>query len=134
MRVLPQLSPENTAFWTGGEHGALMIGHCPDCDASIHPPELICPHCLSRNVAPRQAKGTGTVYSYTVNHQPWTPDMEVPFIIVVVDLDGESGVRLTARLRGLEPDAVAIGLRVRVAFEPVEDVWLPFFESEGDAQ
>jgi uncharacterized OB-fold protein len=127
MRVLPELTPENTPFWTGGAQGELLIMHCTDCDAAIHPPSLICPTCLSRNVAPRAAKGTGEIYSFTVNHQRWMPDMEVPFVLVVVDLDGEPGVRITAEMVGIDPEKVAIGQRVAVAFIRAEDVWIPHF-------
>src|SRR5882762_10001192 len=67
MRLLPELTTENTPFWTGGARGELMIMHCEQCDHAIHPPELVCPICLSRTVAPRAAKGTGSIYSVTVN-------------------------------------------------------------------
>lgn len=127
IRILPELTPENTPFWTGGERGELMIAHCDACDHAIHPPEVICPVCLSRSVTPRAAAGTGVIHSYTVNYQPWLPDLAVPYALVVVDLDGEPGVRLTAQLQDVEPDSVAIGQRVRVGFVPVEDVWIPEF-------
>jgi uncharacterized protein len=127
MRVLPELTPENTPFWTGGAHDELLITHCQECDASIHPPSLICPSCLSRNVAPRAAKGTGKIYSFTVNHQRWMPDMEVPFVLVVVDLDGEPGVRITAEMIDIDPGKVTIGQSVTVTFTQVEDVWIPRF-------
>lgn len=127
MRLLPELTPENTAFWTGGARGELMIAHCSACDRAIHPPELICPACLSRDVAPRAAAGTGEVLSVTVNHQAWMPGLEVPYALAIVALDGEPGVRLTAQVKDIAPEAVRIGMRVAVAFEPVEDVWIPYF-------
>lgn len=127
MRLLPELTPENKAFWTGGAEGRLFITHCDACDTAIHPPEVICPVCLSRDVSPRAAAGTGTIYSFTVNHQQWLPDLTLPYVIVVVDLDGEQGVRITAEAKGIAPDKVAIGQRVQVTFEPVDDVWIPQF-------
>jgi uncharacterized protein len=132
MRVLPELTPENTPFWTGGAKGELLITHCGECDTSIHPPSLICPSCLSRKVAPRAAKGTGKIYSFTVNHQRWLPEMQVPFVLVVVDLDGEPGVRITADMIEIDPDKVAIGQSVAVTFMPVEDVWIPRFRPAPD--
>ncbi|MET0376102.1 MAG: OB-fold domain-containing protein [Rhizorhabdus sp.] len=127
IRILPDLTPENTAFWTGGERGELMIAHCDACDHAIHPPELICPICLSRSVTARPAAGTGTIYSFTINYQPWLPNLPVPYALAVVDLDGEPGVRLTAQLLEVEPDSVAIGQKVRVTFTQAEDVWIPEF-------
>ncbi|MBV8462563.1 MAG: thiolase family protein, partial [Acidimicrobiales bacterium] len=37
-------------------------------------------------------------------------------------------IRLTTNVVGIEPDAVTLGLRVRVRFEAAEDVWIPLFE------
>lgn len=127
VRILPELSPENTAFWTGGEHGALMITHCDACDHAIHPPEVCCPKCLSREVSARAAAGTGVVHSYTVNYQPWLPGLPVPYVLATVDLDGEPGVRVTAELVDIDPASAAIGDRVRVGFLHAEDVWIPQF-------
>ncbi|HKY90021.1 MAG TPA: zinc ribbon domain-containing protein, partial [Nevskiaceae bacterium] len=80
-RPLPQLTPENRAFWTGGEHGRLMIHRCEACGHWIHPPSPICPHCRARDVSPHAASGRGTVATFTVNHQPWRPTMAVPFVV-----------------------------------------------------
>jgi len=125
MPALPELTPENAAFWTGGERGELYIAFCADCQHATHPPQVICPACLSDRVEPRAVAGTGTVYAFTVNHQPWLPDMEVPFALAVVDVDGAPGVRVTARVIDAEPEAVRIGQRMQVAFSRLEDVWLP---------
>lgn len=78
MALLPELTPENTAFWTGGERGELMIAHGDACDHAIHPPQLICPICRGRSVTARPPKGTGRIYSYTINCQKWLPDLAVP--------------------------------------------------------
>jgi uncharacterized protein len=126
-RLLPELTPENTAFWTGGEKGELRIAHCGACDHAIHPPQLICPKCLSREVAPRAAAGTGTILARTINRQAWAPDMAVPFALGVVALDGEEGVRITARIVDCDPESVAIGDRVEVRFEEDGGIWFPVF-------
>ena len=103
MRPLPELTPENTAFWTGGAEGRLMIAFCTDCSRAIHPPQLVCPKCWSEAVEFKPVPGTGTVYTYTVNHQPWAPGMTVPFALAVVDLDGAPGVRVLSLIHISEP-------------------------------
>ncbi len=62
--------------------------------------------------------GPGVVYSFTVNHQRWLPDLEVPYTLVLVEFPGHPGVRVMGRLRGCEPDAVTIGMAVAVGFVP----------------
>ena len=62
--------------------------------------------------------GPGRVYSFTVNHQRWLPDLEVPFAIVLVEFDDHPGVRVAGRLRGCEMTDVRVGMAVDVGFEP----------------
>jgi uncharacterized OB-fold protein len=127
-RALPRLDPITRPFWTGGAEGELRICHCRDCGMWIHPPQPVCRKCLSENVAPEAVAGTGVVDTFTVNHQPWAPGMEVPFVIARVVPDGAPGVYLTTNIVGCDPDEVDIGDKVRVVFEQHEDVWLPLFE------
>jgi len=65
-----------------------------------------------------EVTGPGTVYSFTVNHQRWLPDLEVPFAIVLVEFADHPGVRVAGRLRGCDPTGAAIGDTVAVGFEP----------------
>lgn len=133
MRPLPELTAENTAFWTGGARGELMIAFCQDCRTAVHPPQLLCPACHSQAVTPRAVAGTGTVYTFTVNHQPWLPGMQVPFALAVVDLDDAPGVRVTAPVVTDDPNGVRIGQAMRIGFEPSGDVWLPQWHPAGAA-
>ena len=128
MRPLPELTAENTAFWAGGADGKLKIAFCKDCAAAIHPPQLVCPKCWCEEIENKSVPGTGSVYSYTVNHQPWAPDMKVPFAIAVVDVDGAPGVRVTAEVINADLDSITIGQQMRVCFMNVDDVWFPQWE------
>ncbi|WP_373081275.1 Zn-ribbon domain-containing OB-fold protein [Zhongshania sp.] len=127
-RVLPRLDTDNRPFWTGGEQGKLQIMHCADCDGFIHPPRPICRHCLSENVAPATVSGKGTIDTFTINHQPWFPGMEVPFVIARVALDDAPGVFLTTNIIGSPVAEVDIGDPVQVTFLHQDDVWIPLFE------
>jgi uncharacterized OB-fold protein len=130
-RSRPRLDAENRAFWTGGAAGELRIVLCGDCGTFVHPPREFCRHCLSENVAPVAVAGTGTVDSYTVNHQPWAKDMEVPFVIARVALDGAPGVILTTNIVNCPVDSVDIDDKVRVLFEEQDGIWYPLFEKAG---
>lgn len=124
---LPDVTAENEAFWTGGAVGELRIMACCKCDHRIHPPQLVCPKCLSRDVAPVVASGRGTIRSYTINRQQWLPDLKVPYALAIVDLDDQPGVRLTAMVETDDLATVAIDAPVVVDFEPRDDVYVPFF-------
>jgi uncharacterized protein len=93
----------------------------------FHPPTPVCPSCLSTDVAAEPVSGRATVKSFTVNVQPWAPDMVVPYVVGVVALDDAPGVQLTTRFVEVAPDAVSVGLPVEVVFEHVEDIYLPLF-------
>jgi uncharacterized OB-fold protein len=83
--------------------------------------------CLSGELATEVVSGRGTVHTFTVNHQAWRPDLDEPYVIAVVELDDAPGVRLLTNVVDCDPEAVAIGLRVRVRFEDHGDVHLPLF-------
>lgn len=127
-RILPRLDAINRAFWTGGAQGELRILQCQDCAGFIHPPREVCRHCLSENVAPIAVSGNGVIDTFTINHQPWMPGMEVPFVVARVALDEAPDVFLTTNIVGCPVTDVDIGDRVRVSFLQQDDVWIPLFE------
>lgn len=129
-RKLPALTAENRAFWQGGEHGQLLIHHCEACARFFHPPSPVCPRCASFEVRPRPVSGKGSVASFTLNYQQWTPQLEVPFVIAIIELIEQPGLRFLSNVVGCDPLSVSIGTRVRVTFENHEDVWLPLFEKD----
>lgn len=126
-RVLPRLTDQNRHFWTGGADGELRVLRCSQCGYWIHPPAPVCPECLSREVAPQATTGRGVVATYTVNHQPWYPGLDPPYVVAMVELDDQAGLRLTTNIVGCPPGDVRIDMPVRVVFEQYDDVWLPFF-------
>jgi uncharacterized OB-fold protein len=127
-RMLPRLDTINRPFWTGGAEGKLNIMQCRDCLGFVHPPRPVCRHCLSENIEPKAVSGAGVVDTFTINHQPWMPGMEVPFVIARVALDDAPDVFLTTNIVGCAVNEVDIGDRVQVTFLQQDDVWLPLFE------
>lgn len=127
-RPKPKLDAENRAFWTGGAEGKLNIMHCADCGQFTHPPRVLCRHCQSENVAPQAVAGTGAIDTFSINHQPWAPGLEVPYIIARVRLDGVPGVILTTNIVGSPVEDVAFGDKVRVTFEQQDEIYYPLFE------
>jgi uncharacterized OB-fold protein len=128
IRVLPALTPENQHFWTGGAQGELRFLCCAGCRHLIHPPAPICPECLSRKLEVAAVSGRGVVHTYTINHQVWYPGMIAPFVIAIVELVEQPGLRLTTNLVNCPVERVKIGMPVRVVFENRDPVWIPLFE------
>jgi uncharacterized OB-fold protein len=124
---LPELQFENVAFWTGGALGELLIMRCQFCAHWIHPPLPRCPKCRSADVTSQPVSGRAIVHTFTVNRHRWFPGQEVPYVLAIVELPEQPGLRLTTRLVDVAPESVEIGMPVRVEFEQVDDVWLPLF-------
>jgi acetyl-CoA acetyltransferase/uncharacterized OB-fold protein len=132
MRPLPELTPASEWFWTSGADGRLRIQSCLACAALVHPPVPICPVCRSLEWEAKVVSGRGTIVGFTVNHHQWHPEFTPPYVIAVVALAEDSGVRLTSNIVGGDPADVAVGQEVVVRFEQHEDVWLPLFERTGE--
>jgi uncharacterized OB-fold protein len=125
-RTLPLVTPANAHFWTSGVDGELRILRCTVCEYWIHPPSPVCPQCLSVP-APQAVSGKGVVHAFTVNVHRWEPEVEVPYVVAVVELDEQEALRLTTNIVGCEPSAVDVGMPVEVIFEHADDVYLPLF-------
>src|SRR3954447_21497473 len=116
-RILPRLTDLNRPFWTGGGEGRLVFLRCGDCRYYNHPPTPICPICHSKNQAHEPVSGRATLHTYTVNHQPWMPGPGLPYVVAIVELPEQEGLRLTTNLVDCAIDEIAIGMPVRVCFE-----------------
>lgn len=131
-RKLPQLGPENRIFWTSGADGLLRLCHCRGCDRLVHPPSPICPRCLGRDMDHRAVSGRGRILSFTVNHHPWTPELKVPYVVAIVEIVEQPGIRLLTNIVDCPIERLHIEMPVRVVFENIEDVWLPLFVADTD--
>jgi uncharacterized OB-fold protein len=114
--VPPQPAPDadSEGFWFATADGLLSICRCADCRRWLMPPLERCRHC-GGPVAFEPVAGTGAVHSFIVVHYPAVPGFaeELPYVVALVELDEQPGLRLSARLVGVDPGAVAIDQRVR---------------------
>jgi uncharacterized OB-fold protein len=134
-RLLPQVTPENEHYWKGGASGELRFLRCSACRTFVHPPAPLCPSCLSRELAPEAVSGRARLLTWTVNHHPWIPGFEPPYVIGIVEIDEQRGLRITTNLVNCSPDELRMDLPVRVLFEEREDgVFLPLFEPARGAE
>src|SRR5262249_25071931 len=128
---IPALEPLTERFWKACHAGRLEFTRCKSCGHLIHPSRPLCPKCHGRDLEPTTVSGRGRVFSFTVNRKAWFPGQEVPYVIGLVELEEQPGLRLTTNIINCAPDRVAIGMPVRVVFREVSDeVALPLFEPD----
>jgi uncharacterized OB-fold protein len=133
--MLPALDDRNRAFWTGGADGALKIPFCTRCGMWVSPLAAECPACDGA-LEPRTVSGRGTVFTYTVNHQPFNPSVPVPYVIAIVELEEQDDLLIATNIVDCEPDSVHIGLPVQVRFERQDagddSLYMPVFAPRSD--
>ena len=130
-RILPRVTPENEHFWHGGAQGELRFLRCRPCRTWIHPPMPLCPECESFDLAPEAVSGRAALVTYTENHHPWIPGFPPPYLVAIVEVPEQAGLRLTTNLIDCDVDSVRIGMPLRVVFEEAEDgIYLPLFQPE----
>ena len=123
------MTPDTQFFWDGVKAHRLLIQRCRGCATLRHPPRPMCPHCHSLEWDPIEASGRGTVFSFVIPRHPPLPWFPEPYVVALVDL--EEGTRLVTNLVGVAPEAVSIGMPVRVRFEAFDDgLVLPLFAPE----
>ena len=130
VRPLPQATLVSRGFWASGADGVLSILRCPSCAAYTHPPTARCRVCHGGDLAYEPVSGEAVVVGFTINHQQWLADFPPPYVVAVVALAEDPAVRLTTNVVNCDPEAVRIGMPVRVVFEKAGDVHLPLFEPD----
>ena len=94
----------------------LLVDHCDACARWVHPHAAECRGCGGPLVA-RAVSGHGTVFTYTVNYHPYNPDVPTPYVIAIVELVEQIGLRVAANIVGCEPDSVKCGMPVDIRSE-----------------
>jgi uncharacterized OB-fold protein len=128
LRPLP--NPLTQFFWDGAMERRLLILQCQNCGHHIHYPRPVCNRCRSTDLAPHEVAGKGSIYAYTVTMQAFHPYYvdKIPYVVAVVELDAEPGLRLTTNIVECEEEDLHTGLRVEVVWtEVASDLVLPMF-------
>jgi hypothetical protein len=121
--------PWTEPFWQAAKEHRLTAAQCMDCSRFRMPPTPFCPACQSQRTKWPDLPGTATVFSFAIcNRSPYPDVPDFVYVPVVVDLDGAPGARLVSNLVGVAAEAVKIGMKVQVDWNPIQDDWvLPIF-------
>ncbi len=129
VRPLPTPSELTQPFWDAATQHRLLRPVCTRCTRSFFTPQVACPHCGSLEWEYIESAGLGTVYSATTIFRPPSPAFAAPYVLAIIDLD--EGWSMLSRVVGCAPEAVTIGQRVRVSWDPIDGGFvLPVFELE----
>lgn len=109
----PQLNEGDAPYFEAATQGKLLIKYCNDCRQYHHYPRALCPFCFSDKTEWKEARGTGTVYSFSITRVPGPP-----YAIAFVTLD--EGPSMMTNIVDCDLDTIRCGQRVRVTFKPTE--------------
>jgi uncharacterized protein len=128
-KPLPTITDENRPFWEGCTEGKLRMQQCGECGHIRYPINHCCPKCLSYKFEWKELSGRGEVFSYVVFHQLYNKAFEkdIPYNVALVQL--EEGPRMYSNVVGVDNDAVKVGDKLQVTFDPVTpEITIPRFK------
>ena len=108
----PGINAENKPFFDAAREGRLMLGTCKSCNQLHYYPRALCPFCFSK-AGLVEAKGKGTVYSYSVMRR-----VAEPYAVAYVTL--EEGITMLSNIVDCNLDAIRIGDAVKLVFKAAE--------------
>ena len=118
----PAVTTETAQFWAKANEGQFTVPQCKACGKFHWYPRANCPFCTSDKIELKPAKGTGTIYSFSVARRG-----KDSYVIAYVTLD--EGVTMMTNIVNADGAKLAIGQTVRVALVESENGQrVPMFE------
>jgi uncharacterized OB-fold protein len=107
--AVPGILADVSMYWKGANEGKLLIKFCRECSKVHWYPRAVCPHCLSAQTEWRQAKGIGTIYSFSTMELSGSSH-SIAYVTLV------EGVTMMSNIVDCDPAILSIGQSVRVVF------------------
>jgi uncharacterized OB-fold protein len=129
LRPAPEPDDISGFFWEGARDGRLLVQRCSRCSCYQYPPDVVCLNCQSSELVPTEVSGRGALYSYAVVDRPFHAGFvnAVPYIVGLVDLPEQPGLRMLTNIVDADPGTLRIGMALEVVFEPRGELALPQF-------
>ena len=103
-------------FWDAVAEGKLKLQFCTESGRFQHYPKPVSMATGRRTLEWREVSGRGVIYACTVVRIPGPGlDGRLPLCVATVEL--EEGVRMIANVLNCAPEQLAIGKRVRLAWD-----------------
>jgi uncharacterized protein len=130
---VPQPTELTQFYWDAVAQHRLELLRCRSCGHFNHYPRLICSRCLSTDLEPEEVSGRGTLYSYCEVMQASHPYFidKVPYLIGIIDLAEEPGIRLPTGIVDCSPGQLRCGMPMEVVFRDITPtLTLPFWRPD----
>ena len=101
-----------------GDDPHLVANSCTSCGALFFDRRNACASCGGAAFGSRRLANDGVLRAFTIVHRA-TPEVTVPYVSGIVDLDGGGVVK--ANVVGIDPtpDQVALGMKVKLTTFPI---------------
>ena len=96
----------------------LVAQECTNCGARFFDRRNACARCGRSDFAPAAVDGAGELQAFTIVHRA-APGIPVPFVSAIVKTDDGTWVRSNVVNCDPTPEAVTLGMRVRLTTYPV---------------
>lgn len=126
-RPLPQPDIVTKPYWEAAKQGKLIAQYDSVAGRYRWPPAPYLATGAGFNIEWKELSGRGTLYSYTIVHPPAHPAFEAPYIVALVEAEESPEVRFVTTIKNVDPEKLTIGMPVKVQFETVEDISIPYF-------
>lgn len=116
-RIAPVPTPESAEYWAGLRRHELLVQHCAACGRYQFYPRVLCASCGDARLSWARASGCATLKSWSLVRRAVSEaySADVPYVLALVEL--EEGPTMMTTLVEVLPDAVQIGMALKVVFD-----------------
>jgi uncharacterized OB-fold protein len=114
---IPIPDPDTAGFWEATAEGRFALCRCQSCRTWLHPSLERCRRC-GGPTAFEPVSGRGRIFSFIVVRHPAVPGHEVPYVVALIELEEQPGLRVSGLLHA-DPDDITVDALVQVRLAPV---------------
>lgn len=119
--IEPPVTEASAPFWDATREQRFVLPWSTATGRAVWFPRDVDPAAPDQPFEWREAQGVGVVYAASVHHKvgPGRDPEDGPYVVALVELP--EGVRMMTNIVGCPPDDVAVGMPVRLVWQPLSD-------------